>query len=177
MSGIRIGVEAVNLASRVRGDMSTEEGVLRGSTNRRGGALPAGEASGFLRIADRLTKWIPAESLALYLPGVSLLRTGHKPSAPALWFVLLITAVTPIFVLLGAWGTRRRVGAETWLAALLSIFAFAIWSLSVPFNGWQAFSVISETSGNVAVVAAVVGLLFGQLAEALVTHKALSERA
>jgi len=93
--------------------------------------------------------------------------------------------VTPLFVVIGAFLARRKtvgepwiaalLGAarETWLIALLGAISFSIWTFSVPFNGWQKLRLIEENSGAAALIAAVAGLLFSQLAQGLTTDVAL----
>ena len=85
----------------------------------------------------------------------------------------MVTAlVTPVFTWLAVLKSEQKVGRETWLACMLAFIAFLIWSFSVPFNGWQSFRVIVENSGAVAVVSAIAGMLFGQIADIL-TSKAV----
>jgi len=185
MGIVRIGVDAVVLASRMRGEAEEVDGVARGTARTERAPLNtqprtrqrAGKPRGFLEIADRLTKWIPTETLALYIPGVTLLHAEQNPSPPAFWFLAVMTCATPIFVVLAAWGANRKMGNETIVAALLATIAFIIWSCSVPFNGWQTFELISENSRAVAVIAAVTGLLFGQFAETLSTRIGLISKS
>ena len=200
MSAFRIGMEFTELTGRIRGAAAERDGRHRGTPKAAAAAAAAAPAAAvqkaqeaplppaFLQILDRLTKWIPAESLSLYLPGITLLRSGDPKAEPALWFLVLMIAITPVWVLLGAFGGRRKkqvesLGAawsaalrETWLPAVLAGVAFSVWSFSVPFNGWQAIPLIREQSGAVAVIAAVAGLAFGQLAEALTTKAAIGAK-
>ena len=115
-------------------------------------------------MADLLTKWIPGDALALYVPAVTVLAGGGgPPSAPLL--VAMIVA-TPLFTIGSAFAVGR-VGRRVWVAALLSGVAFAIWSMSVPLSGWQQWDVVATNSRGFAIGAAVIGILFGYVAEGI----------
>ena len=57
--------------------------------------------------------------------------------------------------------------SKTLVPAGLACGAFAIWTLSVPFSGWQQIDFVNENQAAVAVIAAVVGLFFGFLADGI----------
>jgi hypothetical protein len=177
MSGIQIGRDLANLLSAVGGQdigpsvSYTEKGSRSGPIGRKGSArkIPANANPGeFLEVVNRLTKWIPAESLAIYVPGVTFLHSGGGATdKPKLWFLVATAVLSPVFTWLTVLRSDQRVGVETCLACALAFIAFLIWSFSVPFNGWQEFRVIAENSGAVAVVSAMAGMLFGQIADIL----------
>jgi uncharacterized membrane protein YjfL (UPF0719 family) len=73
--------------------------------------------------------------------------------------------VTPLFVIGVASSSSRIVGKQVLVAAGLPAVALAIWSLSVPLNGWQEIAPIAANKGATAVAAAVAGALFGYFAE------------
>lgn len=124
-----------------------------------------------MEVVNRLTKWIPAESLAVYVPGVTLLHSlGGANDEPKFWFVAVTAVVTPLFTWLQVLKSEQKVGRKTWLACTLAFIAFLIWSFSVPFNRWQDVRAIAENSGAVAVVSAIAGLLFGQIADILTSR-------
>src|SRR3954453_17897765 len=87
-------------------------------------------------ILDRVTKWIPGDALALYAAAVTAFasKSGAQPSVALL--VVGIVACGAL-VLLSAFATSGSIATSAWLPAGLASGAFAIWSLSVPFSGWQ----------------------------------------
>jgi hypothetical protein len=115
---------------------------------------------------DRVTKWIPGDVLAIYAAGVTVLanREGAQPNIH--WLAVMALA-TPAIVLLGGWatGALRREHA---VRAALAIIAFGIWSVTVPFSGWQQWDVIARDSGFVAVLAGLSGIIFGLFADGAV---------
>jgi hypothetical protein len=128
---------------------------------------PAGAAANKQKvqtILDQVTKWIPGDAIALYGAAVTAWASSHGPSV-----ILLVIAVvgTGVIVILSAFANGTDIPKKTYLAAGLAAAAFAIWSLSIPGSGWQKWHVVNENQALVAVVAAVLALLFGYLAEGL----------
>lgn len=152
MSSWRIGVEAG----------ATGRGPRLGGV---GDGGVTGDEGPFSGVMSRLTKWIPSDTLIVYLPGVTLLAgdTGR----PSLIFLILMIVVTPLFVLGAAFATGK-ITKRVVVSAVLAAVAFAIWSLPVPLSGWQALSAVKANAGAVAVGAAIAGILFSFLAEGLV---------
>ena len=66
-----------------------------------------------------------------------------------------------------AFSTGKPLTRTVWVSSALAAVAFAIWSLSVPMNGWQSITLIATNKGAVAVGAALAGILFGYLAEGI----------
>ena len=90
---------------------------------------------------DRLVKYIPAESIALYTFADKLVishygidATGAITGAPADG---LLTVVAPLLFFLGLVGTpaylwRQRLSRQPWkLHALISTIAFAVWAYTL----------------------------------------------
>jgi hypothetical protein len=120
---------------------------------------------------DKITKWIPGDALALYVAAVTAFgaKTGAQPS----WLLLICGVVlTGVLVPLSAFANKGGISSATVLPAILAAIAFAIWSLTVPFSGWQRWSLVHENQAAVAIVAAVIALLFGLLAEGLTKRAA-----
>jgi hypothetical protein len=135
------------------------------------GEPPAAETdhSGpFLDVFDKLTKWIPTETLAVYIPGVTVI--GANNSQPSVVFLVVMAVATPLFVLGVAFAAGSAMTRSVWISAGLATAAFAIWSLSVPMNGWQSIDAIAANQGGSAVGGAIAGILFGYLAEGITTR-------
>lgn len=120
---------------------------------------------------DRLTKWIPGDALALYVAGVTTFAAPDdaQPS-PALLLVFIVLSAA--FVLGSVFAASGSIPASSWLPAILAAVAFTLWSLSVPFSGWQRWDLIADNQVAVALIAAVAGLLFGFIAEGLTKRAA-----
>jgi len=119
---------------------------------------------GTQQFIGRLTKWIPGDALAIYVTGVSALA-AQVHSKPSFVFLIVGTLLAPALVLGGAWSTGNPIKSPTWVSAGLAALAFLIWSLTVPFSGWQRWSLIADNRAGVAICAAITGLLFGLFAE------------
>ena len=106
---------------------------------------------------DRLTKWIPGDALALYVAAVTAFAAsdGARPS-PLLLLVFVILSAA--FVIGGAFASTGELPRTVVLPATLGAAAFAIWTLSVPFSGWQRWGFVSDNQAAVAVIAAVAGV-------------------
>ncbi|HEX5258710.1 MAG TPA: hypothetical protein VFW35_08005 [Sphingomicrobium sp.] len=98
-----------------------------------GGA--AGESQPF----DQLTRYIPTESIALFVPTMSFIGAAAAPrqATNVSWIAygLFIAVVTPGIVLLVALGKQKSAGQPftfpTW-PMLSACLAFAGWALAVP---------------------------------------------
>jgi hypothetical protein len=173
MSAVRIARDVVvaedRALSRVRGapdDGRSPSAPMAPNSSSRNQASDA-----FQGALDKLTKWIPGDTLAIYAPGVTLL--GVTADEPSLLFLIIMILVTPLFVLGVAFSTGGTLSRQIVMAAILAMAAFAIWSLSIPSNGWQSLSLIADNKGVVAVGAAIVGILFGYFAEGITKRVAL----
>jgi hypothetical protein len=162
MSAWRIGAEASAQSGR-RSDMRSREGnrSLDIGTSRGAGEPPKHER--LQAVFDQLTKWIPGDTLALYVPGVTVLATGGGP--PSVPLLLAMIVVTPLFVLLSAFAAGNKLTKRVWVAAALGALAFIIWSMSVPLSGWQKWSLVANNGAGFAIGAAIAGLLFSYAAE------------
>jgi hypothetical protein len=119
---------------------------------------------GTQEFVGRLTKWIPGDALAIYVTGVSALA-AQAHSKPSIVFLIVVAVLTPALVLGGAWANGTPIKLPTWVSAGLAALAFLIWSLTVPFSGWQRWSLVADNQAGVAICAGIAGLLFGLLAE------------
>jgi hypothetical protein len=124
----------------------------------------AADTGGLQQIFDRLIKWIPGDTLAIYVPAVTAL--GASNTEPSLVLLIVMVVITPLFAIGAAFAvgdvTRRVV-----VAAVLAGLAFAIWSMSVPMSGWQKWDTVANNSAGFAIGAAIAGVLFGYLAEGI----------
>jgi len=111
-----------------------------------------------------LTKWIPGEPVAIYVAGVSTLA-AQAHSKPSVVFLIVVAVLTPAYVLGAAWASGTPIKLPTWVSAGLGGVAFLIWSLTVPFSGWQRWSLVADNQAGVAICAGIAGILFGLFAE------------
>lgn len=146
MSVWRVGRDAAEDATRVRG---------KGPA---GGGEPKLQA-----FIDRVVKWIPGDVLALYAAGVTAI------GAPSIGWLIAGVVLSPLIVLLTPFATTGHFAP--WKAGLvLAALAFAatlIWSLSIPNSGWQELQAIRDHATQVALAAAVLGLIFGLVADGI----------
>lgn len=120
------------------------------------------------RFLSTLEKWLPAETLAIYAPGIVLIQGDNTASEPALWFLVVMLVVSPLFVILGSFAaTGGAPSRKTAILALLSATAFLIWSTAIPGNGWQSFDVVVENRGAVAVLGSIAAATFAFVAEGI----------
>lgn len=116
---------------------------------------------GLREYTDRILKWIPGDVLALYATGVT---TIGKPSW---WWLVVAIVLSPALVLLVPFTTTGRLDLSRHVTtnALLGLGATLIWTLTIPNSGWQNIDGISKNAPTVALVVAVLGLLFSVIAE------------
>jgi hypothetical protein len=127
---------------------------------------------------DVLVTWIPGEVIAFYSTVVLALQPEKKDGAsPPLditglgWLVLGI-ALASLLTFLAAWSKtddltkpqEKELGARVALAAA----AFTIWSFVVPGSWWYSIEWVAEHSTVVPIVAGIIGLVFGFVAEGTV---------
>lgn len=159
MSIWRIGAEAAapthGLPYESPLEVTRERGV--GSDRRKRQPNKGAEA-----VFDRLTKWIPGDTLALYVPFVTFLAT------PSVALLIVMILATPLFVLGAAFATGGKFTKRVWVSAVLGMVAFAIWSVSVPQSGWQRWPVVVANQALFAFGGAILGSLFGYAAEGIV---------
>jgi hypothetical protein len=166
MSAFRIARDAVNADNRalerVRGDHDYDAAITPGPPLPPSDGLTIKTWQGAL---DKLSKWIPGDTLAIYAPGVTLLSvTSVKPS---ILFLVVMIIATPLFVLGVAFSSSGGLSRGALVAAALSSAAFTIWSFSVPSSGWQSIAAVANNKGTFAISAAIAGILFGYLAEGI----------
>jgi hypothetical protein len=170
MSTWRVGADVASLPDRARRDLPPDFGPPTGEPT----APPApeqAEADGVKVVIDRLTKWIPGDVLALYVAAVTAFAAaeGARPS-PVLLVVFIVLSAA--FVVGSTFAASGEVPQTVILPAILAAVAFTIWTLTVPFSGWQRWSAVSDNQAAVAVVAAVAGALFGFVADGLIKRAA-----
>lgn len=76
-----------------------------------------------------------------------------------------MAVVTLVYVPFAAWVARKQITGAVWGRAILAVVAFLIWSLTVPASGWHQLEAVAKNPGWVALIATLVGLFFGVLAE------------
>jgi hypothetical protein len=116
---------------------------------------------------DKLTKWIPGDALAFYLASVTVAGAATN-ARPSVVLLIVFIVLTPLWVVGSAFGASGSIPKNILLPAGLATIAFTIWTLSVPFSGWQRWDVVHDHQAGVAIVAAVVAVFFGFLAQGLV---------
>lgn len=166
MSNWRIGTESA-LAPlrppRTKGKPGAKpEGMDVGGDQASSGSA----GSSFSAILDRLVKWIPGDTLAIYLPGVTMLAS-KEDAKPSVVFLIVMILFSFAVTVGGAFATGAKISRRTWTSAVLGAIAFAIWSLSVPLSGWQQWDLVVQNQAAVAIIGATVGILFGLIAEGI----------
>jgi hypothetical protein len=131
-----------------------------------GGGGQTGDEKATQTVIDRVTKWIPGDVLALYATAVTAFSAGTNAS-PSVILLIVSIFFAGLVVLGSAFSSNGSITRHVWLPAGLAAGAFAIWSLSVPFSGWQKWHVVHDNQAAVAVVAAAAALLYTFLAEGL----------
>jgi hypothetical protein len=115
---------------------------------------------------SKLAKWIPGDVLALYVTAVTVFggTSGSEPSV-----ILLIVSVlgAGLFVLLAAFAKTGAFAKEDLRVAGITAGAFVIWSVTVPFAGWQQITWVHNHQGTVAFCAAVVAIFYCFFAEGM----------
>jgi hypothetical protein len=129
----------------------------------------AGGGSGLGAYVGRVIEWIPADVVALYGVVVTSLQAtatdeGKNPSAG--WLIVFI-AITPFVSWLGVLAAKRPFTWRDLAAGGLALVAFAIWSTSVPLSGWGRLQWVRDNPTQLAISAAVGGLLFSLLASVI----------
>ena len=120
--------------------------------------------TGIKAFVDRVVKWIPADALAVYTVGITALSANDPDPNPSLAWLIVVGALAFALVLLGAAATRRTLVTKDFGLAIMALVAFAIWSLAVPNSGWQEIAWVEDNPGYVAAASAVLGILFGAVA-------------
>lgn len=124
---------------------------------------------------NALSKWIPAEVIALYATTVAAMQPVQPEDGPAQppsvewlpWAILLVA--TPLIVMLTALTKRQRY--RLWPKVLLSMPAFVMWSATVPHSAWEGFNFFDLKSPLVLLCLAVAALIFTLLAEWIVPEQ------
>jgi len=124
----------------------------------------AGGNTGLKPYVDRVVQWIPADVIALFMFGISVLKTQHPDPNPSLALLAGGLVVAPILVVLGA-RSRHRLDRKDGLLAVLSVPAFAIWSLAVPESGWHRIQWVAANPGWIVIITAAAALVFTGLAK------------
>jgi len=113
-----------------------------------------------------VTKWIPGDVLALYVAGVTALSASAN-AKPSIALLAAFVVFTGVIVILAEFATSGEIPRKNLLKALLAAIAFSIWSVSVPFSGWQRIDWVGDNQALVALVAAGVALAYCYAAEGI----------
>lgn len=139
MSLARLAVKHTN-KTRTRG--AGKDGDIRGVEygTLGGGADEQSEGADIAKGADMLTEYIPAETVTLYVAGVSASQalseaTGGAITIQTLYYFFLIA--TPAILIFIAYGLHRKSGqGEKFKLPIWGMFAgfmaFGVWALAVP---------------------------------------------
>lgn len=97
---------------------------------------------------DKLIKYIPTESVTLYLATVSAIgsQEAAKQGSASFWVFWLFVGLTPVLFLLIYIGKRRSASLAAlpatkdfpWWKLLASTIAFGSWALAVPGSPYQS---------------------------------------
>jgi len=129
--------------------------------------VPAGRSlveqtpdSPLAKFVGKVLKWVPADVAVLYTAFIKALVDDPKDD-PNIWLTIIFVVLTPIFVvLLAASSPNGARGRLLLTRAMLSIPAFAIWSIAVPNSGWDQIKWFADHPAWVVGFAGVGGLLF-----------------
>jgi hypothetical protein len=115
----------------------------------------------------KVISWIPADVVALYGVAVTTQEATrtHSGSNPNTGLLVTFIVLAPIVAWAGAFAAPNR--KFTWrdlVAGILAFFGFAIWSTSVPRSGWGGIDWVQQHPTDVAIGAAVAGLVFSLIA-------------
>lgn len=136
--------------------------------------------TGIKDFANRVTRWIPGDVLALFAAAlVVFTEAGSGQTIPPGTSVILLVVfllLTPAVVILGVWADGRPYRKGDFISAGLSILAFAIWSLAIPGTGWERLSLVQDNRQLVVVLAAAAGVVFGLFAAGLDKRLAMTEQ-
>jgi hypothetical protein len=158
MSAWWLGRDGGRTAARTEG----VRGAAAGDTVAGGGGDGRGGLGDFI---GKIVTWIPAEVVAFY--GAAVAAIISDPSKRGGWVLVLIGVIlSALLVVLGAWSATtgswftKRVKFRTAMAPI----AFLIWSTTVPDSAWNSWHVVAHHRGWSVIVAALLGLLFSQVA-------------
>lgn len=138
-----------------------------GIGRRSGAGRLAADGGGLKAYVDRVTQWIPADVVSLYVLGITTLQIQHPNPNPSVALLVGGLVLAPVVVLIAAWRTRGKVSWKDGVLAGLSVLAFAFWSLVVPESGWHRIQWVASNPGWIVIITAVAGLLFGLVADPL----------
>jgi len=138
------------------------------SIGRKSGAgTLAGNTTTLKTYVDRVTQWIPADVIALYMLGITVLQTQHPNPNPNVYLLVGGLVLSPVLVLLAAWTTRKKIVGKDIALAVLAAAAFAIWSLAVPESGWHRIHWVATNPGWIVIITAATALIFSLVADPL----------
>ena len=121
------------------------------------------------KFVDRITKYIPGDAIAGYTAIITLFSSTKGVPDPQLrWAVIFLLGVTPGLVVLGYLLAPNHKSLSAIVPDLvLGILAFAMWSVTVPGNGWLDWSVVGDNPKQVAGIGIVVGIFMPLVAKLL----------
>jgi hypothetical protein len=115
-------------------------------------------------VFDRLKKWVPADTLGVFVPLITFVSAGSGKAS--LLLLGLMVVVTPIFVLGAAFAKGQTLrNLRVWVSAGLALVAFTIWSVPVPLSGWGEISMVKQNTPLFVVAAVILGIAFSYFAE------------
>ncbi|MBX7451923.1 hypothetical protein GR927_28370 [Mycolicibacterium sp. 3033] len=118
---------------------------------------------------DAVAKWIPGDIMAFYLAAVTLISGTSATGRPSVSLWLAAAAATAILILLAALKAKRGK-KDTTTRIGLGVTAFFVWSAVIPQSGWFALSWSAENPRAMTLAAALVGIVFAQIAD-LIVHR------
>lgn len=147
MSALRIGREAAGPDYRLYGSDEPE----------------------WKKFVDRLTKYIPGDAIIGYTAIITLFTsTAGVPEPQLIWALVFLLVVTPALVILGYLLAPNHTGLGAIAPDIaLGIVAFAVWSVTVPGNGWLDWSVVGDNPKQVAGIGIVIGIFMPLVAKLL----------
>lgn len=131
--------------------------------------LFASDEPDWKKFVDRITKYIPGDAIAGYTAIITLFSSTDGVPDPQLgWALIFLLGVTPGLVIFGYLLAPNHNGLSAIVPDLvLGIIAFAVWSVTVPGNGWLDWSVVGDNPKQVASIGIVVGIFMPLVAKLL----------
>jgi len=115
---------------------------------------------------NRLTKWIPGETLTFYAAAVTAV-SAKEDAQPSIALLIVFAVVTLALVIGGEFAKTGDVQPNSWVPAGLSVLAFLIWSITIPSSGWQRWDLVQDNQALVTLMAALIAVIFCLFAEGI----------
>ncbi|HNI35543.1 MAG TPA: hypothetical protein PLV93_09090 [Microthrixaceae bacterium] len=122
--------------------------------------LTAADEPEWKKFVDRLTKYIPGDAIVGYTAIITLFSSADGVPDPQLsWALVFLLGVTPGLVIIGFLLAPNHGGLGAIVPdVILGMIAFAVWSVTVPGNGWLDWTVVANNPKQVAGIGIVVGI-------------------